>query len=120
MQNAGALYGNAANLGLAGAQSYLASDPYSRALGFSIPMSGAIQGNLSSTIGNSYSNALNAGLNVASFNANLVDTQANSQMNNWAAMQAARMQSGALGQQGMMGMFGGIGGGALMGVGLAL
>jgi hypothetical protein len=50
----------------------------------------------------------------------MLDSRFNSYMNNQSALQAARMQAGALGQQGMMGMAGGIGGGLLMGAGLAI
>jgi hypothetical protein len=71
-------------------------------------------------IGNTFGNAMNMAGGVATFNANMLDSRANSALNNWAAMRGASMQSAALGQQGMMGMAGGIGGGALMGVGLAL
>jgi hypothetical protein len=44
----------------------------------------------------------------------------NSYQNNQAAMQAARMGASASQQAGMMGMFGGIGGGLLAGAGFAL
>jgi len=120
MQGAGALYGNAANIGFAGGQNLTAIDPYARAMGVGMQSAGNTQANLQQGIGQTYNNALGMAGNVASFNANMIDTRANSMMNNQAALQAARMQSSALGQQGMMGMIGGIGGGALMGVGLAL
>jgi hypothetical protein len=51
--------------------------------------------------------------NVASFNANMLDTRYNSYMNNQSALQAARISAGASQQAGMMGMFGGIGSGLL-------
>jgi hypothetical protein len=78
------------------------------------------QGNQMQQIGNTFSSANQLGASVASFNANLLDSQRNSFLNNQSALQAARMQSGAMGQQGMMGMAGGIGGGLLAGAGMAI
>jgi hypothetical protein len=119
-QAGAAQFGNAANLGLAGASAMLPTDPYARAMGVGLQSAGNTQANLSQGIGATYGNALNAGLGVASFNANLIDARANSQLNNWAAMQAARMNAGASQNAGMMGMFGGIGGGLLAGAGMAI
>jgi hypothetical protein len=120
IQAGAAQYGNAANLGLAGASAMLNTDPYARAMGLGLQSAGQTQANLSQGIGATYGNALNAGLGVSSFNANLIQSQANSQLNNWAAMEAARMGAGASQQAGMMGMFGGIGGGLLAGAGMAI
>lgn len=120
MQGAAGMYGNAANIGFAGAQNLISSDPYQRALGVGLQSAGNTQANLQSGIGQTYGNALGMAGNTASFNANLIQSQANTQLNNWAAMNAAQMQAGALGQQGMMGMAGGIGGGLLIGAGLAI
>jgi hypothetical protein len=78
------------------------------------------QGNQMQQVGRAFDGANQMAGNVASFNANMAASNYNSYMNNQSALQAARMQSGALGQQGMMGMAGGIGGGLLMGAGLAI
>jgi hypothetical protein len=109
LQAGAAQYGNAANLGLAGASAMLATDPYARAMGLGLQSSGNTQANLSQGIGATYGNALNAGLGAASFNANMIDTRANSQLNNWAAMRGAQMQAGAMNQAATMGMIGNIG-----------
>lgn len=111
---------NLANSYFAGAGNLIAADPYSRALGPGLQYSGGTQGNQMQQIGNTFSSANQLAGNVASFNANMLDSRYNSYMNNQSAMQAARMQSGALGQQGMMGMIGGIGGGVATGAGLAI
>jgi hypothetical protein len=68
-------------------------------------------------MGSTFSNAAQMAGGVSTFNANMLDQRANQQMNNWAAMEAARMNSAASQQSGMMGMIGGIGGGALAGAG---
>lgn len=111
---------NLANTYFAGAGNLIAADPYSRALGPGLQYSGGTQGNQMQQIGGAFNSANQMAGNVASFNANMLDSRYNSYMNNRAAMNAANMQAGALGQSGMMGMVSGIGGGALMGVGLAL
>jgi hypothetical protein len=117
MQGAATQFGNAANLGLAGAGAMLSADPYARAMGAGLQSAGNTQANLMQGIGQTYGNALGMAGNVNSFNANLIQSQANTQLNNWAAMEAARMGAGASQQAGMMGMIGGIGGGALAGAG---
>jgi hypothetical protein len=101
------------------AQGQLMVDPYSRALG-SAQIGGNLGNSLQSGIGQTFGGAQQMAGNVASFNANMLDTRANSQLNNWAAMNAASMNASATGQSGMMGMAGGIGGGLLMGAGLAI
>lgn len=111
---------NLANTYFAGAGNLIAADPYSRALGPGLQYSGGTQGNQMQQIGSAFNSANQMAGNVASFNANMLDSRYNSYMNNNAAMNAARMQASANGQAGTMGMIGGIGGGALMGVGLAL
>ena len=117
-QAAGVL-GSAAGMRQTNAGLSMNLDPYQRALGYA-GIGSTIGTNLTNSIGNTFGNAMTMAGNTATFNANMIDSRANTQLNNWASMNAARMQSGALGQQGMMGMIGGIGGGALMGVGLAL
>jgi predicted outer membrane repeat protein len=64
-------------------------------------------------IGNTYNSATQMAGNVASFNANMIDTRYNSFMNNQAALQGAGIQAGASRDAGMMGMFGQLGGGAM-------
>ena len=96
-----------------------AVDPYARALG-SASIGGNLGSNLTSMTGQAFGGAQQMAGNVASFNANMLDSRANQQLNNWASMNAARMQAGALNQQGTMGMIGGIGSGLLQGAGMAL
>lgn len=60
------------------------------------------------------------GLQVDSFNANMLDSRYNSWANNNAALQGAQMQAGAASQAGTMGMIGSIGGAAIGAVGLAV
>jgi hypothetical protein len=100
------------------AQGQLMVDPYSRALG-SAQIGGNLGNNLQSGIGQTFGGAQQMAGNVASFNANMLDTRANSQLNNWAAMNAARMNASAMNQSGTMGMIGGIGSGLLQGAGMA-
>ena len=111
---------NLANLYTSGAGNLIASDPYNRAVGPGLGLGMQTQGNQMQQIGGAFDSANQLGGDVASFNANLLDSKYNSYMNNQASLQAARMQAGANQNSGMMGMMGGIGGGALMGVGLAL
>jgi hypothetical protein len=100
------------------AQGQLMVDPYSRALG-SAQIGGNLGNSLQSGIGQTFGGAQQMAGNVASFNVNAIDSRNAMQMNNWAAMEAARMGAGASQQAGMMGMFGGIGGGLLAGGGAA-
>jgi len=111
---------NLANMYFSGAGNLIAADPYNRAVGPGLGLAANTQGNQMQQIGNTFRDATTMAGNVASFNANMLDSRYNSYMNNRASMNAARMQAGALGQQGTMGMIGGIGGGALMGATLAL
>ncbi len=90
------------------AQGQLMVDPYSRALG-SAQIGGNLGNNLQSGIGQTFGGAQQMAGNVASFNANMLDTRANSQLNNWAAMRGAQMQAGAMNQAATMGMIGNIG-----------
>jgi hypothetical protein len=100
------------------AQGQLMVDPYERALGRA-GIGGQLGANLTNMTGQTFGGAMDAGLGVASFNANMLDTRANSQLNNWAAMNAARMNASAMNQSGTMGMIGGIGSGLLQGAGMA-
>jgi hypothetical protein len=101
------------------AQGQLMVDPYGRALG-SAGIGGQLGSSLTSMTGNAFNSAAQMAGGVATFNANAIDSRANSQLNNWASMEAARMGAGASQQAGMMGMFGGIGGGLLAGAGMAI
>jgi hypothetical protein len=95
-------------------------DPYRQALGPAFNLGGSTLNNTTSQIRDIYGGSLQQAGNIASFNTNMGMSLRNSALNNNAAMQAASMQSGAMGQSGMMGMMGGIGGGLLTGAGLAL
>jgi hypothetical protein len=113
---------NLANMYYTGAGNLNAADPYSRALGPGLNYSGNTQGNQMAQIGNTFSSANQMAGNVASFNANLLDSRANSQLNNWASMNAARMQAGAMNNSAMMGLLGssiqgGIQAGGMIGAG---
>jgi len=94
-------------------------DPYQRALG-NAQIGSQLGANLQSGIGQTFGNAQQMAGNIASFNANMIDSRANTQLNNWAAMNAARMGASAQQSAGMMGMIGGIGGGAVIGAGIAI
>jgi hypothetical protein len=108
MQGAGALYGNAANIGFAGAQNLTALDPYARAMGVGMQSAGNTQADLQQGIGQTYNNALGMAGNVASFNSNAIDSRYNSYMNNQAARQAANTTAGATRQAAMFSMIGNI------------
>ena len=105
-------------VGLAGAYGDL--DPFRQAIG---PAFGLGQSTLSTTtgqVGNIFGGSLQQAGNVESFNTNMAASRYNSVMNNNAALQSASMQAGASQNAGMMGMFGGIGGGVATGAGIAL
>jgi hypothetical protein len=99
---------------------YLETDPYRQALGPAFGLGGDTLRTSQGQVSNIFGNSLSQAGNVASFNTNMQSSMYNSAMNNNAAIQAANMQSRAAGNSGMMGMAGGIGGGLLMGVGLAI
>ena len=111
---------NQAGLGQNLAASNIAADPYMRAFAPGTSIGGGTLSTGANMVGNIYNNATQMAGNVASFNANMLDSRYNTWANNRAALQGAAMQAGAAGNAGMMGMIGGIGGGALMGVGLAI
>ena len=106
---AGGAYQNAASLGFSGANALVNLDPYQRALGSGISLGNGINSNTSAMIGNAYNSALDFTGNVASFNANMLDTRYNSALNNNAAMSGARsagngqMLGAGLGAVGMIG-----------------
>lgn len=113
--------GQAGNMLGAAAQGQLMVDPYTRALG-SAGIGSNLGNQLQSSIGQTFGNAQQMAGNVASFNANMLDSRYNSYMNNTAAMQAARMQAGAASQAGTMGMIGsGVGAAVgIAGIGIAI
>ncbi len=106
---------NLANMYFSGAGNLLAADPYNRAVGPGLGLGMQTQGNQMQQIGNTFSSANQLAGNVASFNANMLDSRYNSYMNNNAALQAARMQAGATNNAATMGM---IGAGAGMAIGI--
>jgi hypothetical protein len=79
--------------GLAGAN--ITIDPYSRALAPGAGMGSTTLGQSGQMIGNTYNSANQMAGNVASFNANMLDSRYNSFMNNRASLQGAAMQAGA-------------------------
>jgi hypothetical protein len=93
-QQAGA-YQNAAALGLNIANQSMANDPYMRALAPGAGMGSSTLGQSGQMIGNTYNSANQMAGNVASFNANMLDSRYNSFMNNQASLQGAAMQAGA-------------------------
>jgi hypothetical protein len=111
---AGGAYQNASNLGFAGANALVNLDPYQRALGQGIQLGSGIQGQSGSMIGNTYNQALGMAGNVATFNANMLDSRYNSYQNNQAALGAAN--TAATGQMigAGVGAVGAIGGAALI------
>ena len=115
-----AAYQNAAALGLNVANANLTVDPYQRAFAPGASFGQGVTGQSMNTIGTAYGNALNTIGNVDTFNTNMLETRRNSALNNNASMQGAYMNAQAQQGAGQMGMWGAIGGGALMGVGLAI
>jgi len=110
---AGGAFQNAASVGFGGANALVNLDPYQRAMGIGVQLGSGIQSTNGQMIGNTYQGATQMAGNVASFNANMLDSRYNSAMNNNAAM--AGSKTAANGQ--LMGA--GIGAaGALVGVGI--
>jgi hypothetical protein len=105
-------------IGLSGM--YMETDPYRQALGPAFGLGGDTLRTSQNQVSNIFNNSLTQSGNVASFNTNMGMSLRNSALNNNAAMQAAAMQAGAQQNAGMMGMFGGIGGGIASGAGMAI
>jgi hypothetical protein len=86
---------NQANLrtGLAGAN--ITIDPYARALAPGSGMGSSTLGQSGQLIGNTWQGATQMAGNVASFNANMLDSRYNAYQNNQASLQGASMQAGA-------------------------
>jgi len=102
-------------IGLSGM--YMETDPYRQALGPAFGLGGDTLRTSQNQVSNIFANSLTQSGNVSSFNTNMLASQRNAVLNNNAAMQAAAMQAGASQNAGMMGMFGGIGGGVASGLG---
>jgi hypothetical protein len=86
---------NQANLRTALAGANLTVDPYARALAPGAGMGSSTLGQSGQMIGNTYNSANQMAGNVASFNANMLDSRYNSFMNNQASLQGAALQAGA-------------------------
>jgi hypothetical protein len=106
-RSAGA-YETSGNMALNASNALATQNPYNIALGGLGSGAGMIQ------------SGSDLAANTASFNTNMQASIYNSYQNNQAALRAARMNSSASNNAGTMGMIGGVGGGALMGVGLAI
>lgn len=105
-------------LGLAGA--YTDLDPFRQSIGPAFQLGLGTLGNTTDQVSKVFGNSLQQSGNVMTFNTNMAASNRNAILNNNAAMQAAAMQAGASQNAGMMGMFGGIGGGIATGAGMAL
>jgi len=104
-------------IGLAGA--YTELDPFRQSIGPAFGLGASTLSNTTGQVGSIFGNSLTQSGNVASFNTNMLASNRNAVLNNNAAMQAAAMQAGASQNAGMMGMFGGIGGGVVTGIAAA-
>jgi hypothetical protein len=99
---------------------YMEMDPYRQALGPAFGLGGDTLRTSQGQVSNIFNNSLAQSGNVMTFNTNMAASNRNAILNNNAAMQAAAMQAGASQNAGMMGMFGGIGGGIASGAGMAI
>lgn len=111
--------GALADLYTAGASNLIAADPYSRAVGPGLGQGLGMQGNQMQMSGQTFSSANQLAGQAALANAQMAMSRENAFANNQAALQAARMYSGAQNRAGMMGLFGGLGSG-LIGAGGAI
>jgi hypothetical protein len=98
---------------------YMEMDPYRQALGPAFGLGGDTLRTSQGQVSNIFNNSLAQSGNVMTFNTNMAASNRNAILNNNAAMQAAAMQAGAQQNAGMMGMFGGIGGGVATGIAAA-
>jgi hypothetical protein len=114
----GGAFQNAAQLGFGGANALVNLDPYQRALGIGVNLGSGIQGQTGQMIGNTYNQANQMAGNVASFNANMLDSRYNSYMNNQAALGAASTAANGQLLGAGIGAAGSIGG--TVGLGIAL
>ena len=120
----GSLLGQSANTTLAQgnlrsqlAQGNLAVDPYARAIQPGLGMGSSTLGITGNMIGSTYNNANQMAGNVASFNANMLESRYNSFMNNQANLFGANAYGNSSNKAGNTAMGAGIGmaGGALAG-----
>lgn len=84
---------NAAQIGMQGAQGYVALDPYQRALGSNIPT--AAMGTSASMTSQAFGNTMQYGADLFNTNNNAAWSQYLGNQNNAAAMQQAKMSAGA-------------------------
>lgn len=94
--------------GLAGAE--ITVDPYARALAPGAGMGSSTLGQSGQMISNTWQGATQMAGNVASFNANMIDSRFNNFQNNRTSLQAANIQAGASRDAGMMQMGGAVAG----------
>lgn len=106
---------NTAALGLAGAQGYIGTDPYQRALGSNIPI--ASQGASTSLANNAYGQVLAYGSDLYNTNLNMQASQYNSYLNNRAALQGAGIMGNAQKAAGNAAMTGAVTGATIAAVG---
>lgn len=111
---AGGAYQNAASLGFGGANALVNLDPYQRAMGIGVQLGSGIQSTNGQMIGNTYQGATQMAGNVASFNANMLDSRYNSAMNNNAALAGSQTASNGAMIGAGVGAVGMIGGAALI------
>jgi hypothetical protein len=100
---------NQANLRSSLAGANITIDPYARAMNPALGMGASTLGNSGQMIANTYNTATQMAGNVASFNANMLDSRYNSFMNNRAYLQGAGLYGGAAGAAGNSAMGAGIG-----------
>lgn len=98
---------NQANLRSSLAGANVTIDPYSRAMNPALGLGASTLGNAGQMIGNTWNNATEAAGNVASFNANMQQSERNTYLTNKAALDAARITGGATTNAGWMSMLGG-------------
>jgi len=112
---------NQANLRSSLAGANITIDPYARAMNPALGMGASTLGNSGQMIGNTYSNATQMAGNVASFNANMLDSRWNTVQTNNTALKAAQITGGAASNAGWMSMLGGMaqGGGAMGGAAIS-
>jgi hypothetical protein len=103
---------NQANLRSSLAGANITIDPYARAMNPALGMGSTTLGQSGQMIGNTYNTATQMAGNVASFNANMQQSERNTVLNNNAALQGAYLTSGATNNAGWMSMIGGMAQGA--------
>lgn len=101
---------NQANLRSSLAGANVTIDPYSRAMNPALGMGASTLGQSGQMIGNTYNSATQMAGNVASFNANMLDTRYNTNQNNRTALRGANIQAKATNNAAMISMFGNIAG----------